>query len=84
MFDVVFQAMLLMSFFLHPKNINISFLLINYSHCKQALLEGALAAGRKRKLRRACNYISGISISPPIPLSELSDFHQSAQSGKCE
>ena len=52
-----FQAMLLISFFLRPKNINISFLLINYSHCEQALLEGALTAGRKRKLRRACNYV---------------------------
>lgn len=44
-------------FFFTSQEYKHQFSSINYSHCEQALLEGALAAGRKRKLRRACNYI---------------------------
>ena len=45
------------------------------------------SGGGAGKERRACNYVSGISIPPPIPLwlsapsTELSDFRQSARSG---
>ena len=40
------------------------------------------SGGWAGKGRRACNYVSGIWILPPIPpLTELSDFRQSVQSG---
>ena len=40
------------------------------------------SGGWAEKVRRACNYVSGIWIPPPIPPStELSDFLQSVQSG---